>query len=38
MADPRSGVSFAYVMNQMNLSVMPGDKCVEMIDALFGEM
>lgn len=38
MADPRSGVSFAYVMNQMNLSVMPGDKCVEMVDALFAEM
>lgn len=38
MADPRSGVSFAYVMNQMNLSVMPGDKCVEMVEALFAEM
>jgi CubicO group peptidase (beta-lactamase class C family) len=38
LADPSSGVSFAYVMNQMNLSVMPGDKCVEMVDALFGEM
>lgn len=35
MGDPASGVSFAYVMNQMNLSVMPGLKCVEMIDALF---
>lgn len=38
MADPQSGVSFAYVMNQMNLSVMPGDKCVEMVEALFSEM
>lgn len=38
MADPSSGVSFAYVMNQMNLSVMPGIKCVEMIEALFAEM
>lgn len=37
MGDPESGVSFAYVMNQMDLSVMPGLKCVEMIDALFSE-
>jgi CubicO group peptidase (beta-lactamase class C family) len=37
MTDPPSGVSFAYVMNQMNLSVMPGDKCVEMVEALFSE-
>lgn len=34
--DPESGVSFAYVMNQMNLGVMPGDKCLEMVEALFG--
>lgn len=38
MGDPESGVSFAYVMNQMDLSVMPGLKCVEMIEALFSEM
>lgn len=38
MGDPETGVSFAYVMNQMNLSVMPGFKCVEMVDALFSEM
>ena len=36
--DPASGVSFAYVMNQMNLSVMPGEKCADMVDALFSEM
>jgi CubicO group peptidase (beta-lactamase class C family) len=35
--DPESGVSFAYVMNQMDLSVMPGLKCVEMVAALFSE-
>ena len=35
--DPETGVSFAYVMNQMDLSVMPGLKCVEMVDALFSE-
>lgn len=33
--DPSSGISFAYVMNQMDLSVMPGQKCQEMVDALF---
>ena len=33
--DPESGISFAYVMNQMNLSVMPGDKCLKMVEALF---
>lgn len=38
MGDPESGVSFAYVMNQMDLSVMPGLKCVEMIEALFSEL
>ena len=35
--DPETGISFAYVMNQMNLNVMPGVKCVEMVDALFSE-
>jgi len=34
-ADPDSGISFAYVMNQMNLSVMPGDKCLKMVEALY---
>lgn len=33
--DPESGISFAYVMNQMEMSVMPGAKCTEMVDALF---
>jgi len=37
-ADPETGISFAYVMNQMNLGVMPGAKCLEMVDALFSEM
>jgi CubicO group peptidase (beta-lactamase class C family) len=37
MADPESGVSFAYVMNQMHLSVMPGNKCLDMVEALFGD-
>jgi len=33
--DPQTGISFAYTMNQMELSVMPGAKCVEMVTALF---
>jgi CubicO group peptidase (beta-lactamase class C family) len=36
-ADPETGVSFAYVMNQMVMSVMPGLKCQEMVAALFAE-
>ena len=32
--DPETGISFAYVMNQMELSVMPGQKCVDLIAAL----
>jgi CubicO group peptidase (beta-lactamase class C family) len=38
LGDPETGISFAYVMNQMNLSVMPGLKCVDMVDALFSEL
>lgn len=34
--DPENGLSFAYVMNQMELSVFPGPKSTDMIDALFG--
>lgn len=33
--DPASGLSFAYVMNQMALSVMPGTRSTAMVDALF---
>lgn len=38
LGDPETGISFAYVMNQMDLSVMPGAKCVEMVEALFSEL
>lgn len=34
--DPSTGISFAYTMNQMELSVMPGKKCTDLVDALFG--
>ena len=37
LADPDSGISFAYVMNQMNLGVMPGPKCMALVEALFGD-
>lgn len=38
LGDPETGISFAYVMNQMDLSVMPGVKCSELVDALFSEI
>lgn len=34
--DPENGVSFAYVMNQMDLSVLPGLKSQELVRALYG--
>lgn len=37
LGDPDRGISFAYVMNQMELSVMPGVRCMEMVEALFSE-
>ena len=33
--DPSTGISFAYVMNQMELSVLPGSKTLDMVRALF---
>lgn len=38
LGDPETGISFAYVMNQMDLSVMPGRKCLDMVDALFADL
>jgi CubicO group peptidase (beta-lactamase class C family) len=35
LGDPESGLSFAYVMNQMELNVFPGPKSTEMVRALF---
>ncbi|MEP2777312.1 MAG: serine hydrolase domain-containing protein [Luteolibacter sp.] len=32
--DPASGVSFAYVMNQMELNVMPGERCTGLVELL----
>ena len=38
LGDPETGISFAYVMNQMELSVMPGVRCMELVAALFSEL
>ncbi len=32
--DPASGLSFGYVMNQMELSVMPGERCTVLVERL----
>ena len=34
-ADPLTGLSFSYVMNQMTLSVMPGPRSNDMVSALY---
>ncbi|NWK57321.1 beta-lactamase family protein [Verrucomicrobiaceae bacterium N1E253] len=36
-ADPESGLSFAYVMNQMELSPLPGPKSLDMVAYLCGD-
>ncbi|TAG11539.1 MAG: class A beta-lactamase-related serine hydrolase [Verrucomicrobia bacterium] len=33
--DPEHGISFAYTMNHMQLTVMPGVKCHSMVEALY---
>ena len=34
-ADPDTGISFAYVMNQMEPGVLPGPKCLRLVGALY---
>jgi CubicO group peptidase (beta-lactamase class C family) len=34
-ADPATGISFAYVMNQMELGVLPGRKALGLVQALY---
>jgi len=36
-ADPERGVGFAYVMNQMELGVLPKERAQGLVDALFSE-
>lgn len=35
-ADPENGLAFAYVMNQMELGVLPNEKSLSMVRALYG--
>ena len=34
-ADPENGISFAYVMNQMEQSVFPNEKSLRLVDAIY---
>jgi CubicO group peptidase (beta-lactamase class C family) len=35
-ADPETGISFAYVMNQMEPGVLPNAKSLRLVEALYG--
>ena len=34
-ADPENKISFAYVMNQMEQSVLPNEKSLRLVDAIY---
>jgi CubicO group peptidase (beta-lactamase class C family) len=34
-ADPKNGLAFAYVMNQMELGVMPRERCLRLVAAVY---
>ena len=34
-ADPENGISFAYVMNQMEQSLLPNDKSLRLVNAIY---
>ena len=34
-ADPENGISFAYVMNQMERSVLPNEKSLRLVNAIY---
>ncbi len=34
-ADPENGLSFAYVMNQMEPGVLPGPKALRLVEAMY---
>ena len=34
-ADPETGISFAYVMNQMSPGIFPGEKCLRLVKAIY---
>jgi CubicO group peptidase (beta-lactamase class C family) len=35
-ADPENKIAFAYVMNQMEQSVLPSEKSLRLVDAIYG--
>ena len=37
-ADPEHGISLAYVMNQMEQSLLPNDKALRLVEALYDQM
>jgi CubicO group peptidase (beta-lactamase class C family) len=37
-ADPDNGISFAYVMNQMDPGVLPGPKALRLVQALYDDL
>ena len=37
-ADPQNGISFAYVMNQMEQSLLPNEKSLRLIDAIYATL
>ncbi len=37
-ADPETGLSFAYVMNQMEAGILPNRKSLDLIDAIYEEL
>jgi CubicO group peptidase (beta-lactamase class C family) len=36
-ADPENGIAFAYVMNQMEQSLLPNEKSLRLVDALYSK-
>jgi CubicO group peptidase (beta-lactamase class C family) len=34
-ADPENGIAFAYVMNQMEQSLLPNEKSLRLVDAIY---
>ena len=36
-ADPENGIAFAYVMNQMDQSLLPNEKSLRMVDAIYSK-
>ena len=37
-ADPERGIGFAYVMNQMEPGVLPNDRCLALVEAVYDEL